>query len=1008
MSRFKEISRKGTASPSIIVKLGILLIVAILASASLVVMMGGNDDRDGRSNTILDVEPLTKEQLEGTTDMTVMMIENIEDVKTMRSMVLRGDSKDLYFALGSDIQFPSTNFSPIGGIDHGFEGVFDGNGYTIYGLTIDDSGRYTGLFAYAHDAAFKNVALEGGQIEVTTYSTEMAYVGSLVGHLDSSTGASVMNCYSTVNIKVNGENVSIGGLIGSTTGSVSIADCYNGGSVRSHNPNGAVQAGGIIGSATVDRLTVTDCYNTGSMEATSGNRSILGGILGYLRGSIIMDGSFNTGDLSSQAGSAYSNMGGLIGYARGDAEIDDCHNSGSIKGNHYVQAGGLVGYILILGDLIMTDSYNDGDLIFRVEGEDHQYFVVGGLLGQIMGSNDVSMIDCHNSGTMEVKGGVRGIYCDVGGLVAVLSTEGLILNDSYNTGEIDVQVLGNNSKVYVGGLMGECRAWYSLSIKDSYNTARTSALVSGYGNTCIVGGLSGSMDPMRGEVAVSFNKGDVRSTYDAGGLFGLILGQGSMRITDAYNIGDVTSMLGYAGGIIGTHISTPISVKNVYNAGESYNSDHGRFGSGLIASSDQISNISVMNSFFRILSGDGSDGSKNMDRTYGGEPKYDFDLKDQRMFERAGWDFSNAGPWAIDSDTGKINEGYPYFGHLTNTFTLKITSGPGGSVFPSGAKKVELGDSMDVFFLPGAGKVIDDVLVDGVSVPGAISAGRYVFKNVNGDHTLHVTFTSSEATSNNIVRTFSDEHSNISPNGMFTVNHGDSIRFMFKADEGYVISQVSIDGVNRPDLVYLDSYTFENVRTNHIISVRSSELTDEVTFNVNIIEGKGHVEYRVDDREFTTYTIPMTVAVGSNISFRAVADNRYSFDRWEGQVISTEPMISIDHVRASGTLDVYFVENEYDHLLFICVGVAFLLMFFIVLCFVRRFDVEISSENINTGSIGRKAYWRRKYVFTVDGASSVRYMVGDAGEWTSITKGADGSYMIPGRDVIGDMVIEVK
>ncbi len=128
-----------------------------------------------------------------------------------------------------------------------FSGVFDGNGFTIFNLTIDTIGNrdYLGLFGQIEglNAEVKNLRLEyitilGGGIS--------SNVGGLVGEHVSGL---VMNCYVNASIQADG---AIGGLAGAS--SAPISNCYSTGSV-----SGSALVGGLVGWNTGP---VTNCYST--------------------------------------------------------------------------------------------------------------------------------------------------------------------------------------------------------------------------------------------------------------------------------------------------------------------------------------------------------------------------------------------------------------------------------------------------------------------------------------------------------------------------------------------------------------------------------------------------------------------------------------------------------------------------------------------------------------------------------------------------------------------------
>ena len=77
----------------------------------------------------------------------------------------------------------------------------------------------------------------------------------------------------------------------------------------------------------------------------------------------------------------------------------------------------------------------------------------------------------------------------------------------------------------------------------------------------------------------------------------------------------------------------------------------------------------------------------------------------------------------------------------TTKHTITVTTGSNGSVTPGpGAISIDEGDSPTFAITPSLGYRIVDVLVDGVSNPGAVVAGSYTFSNVTAAHTLSATF----------------------------------------------------------------------------------------------------------------------------------------------------------------------------------------------------------------------------------------------------------------------------
>lgn len=73
-------------------------------------------------------------------------------------------------------------------------------------------------------------------------------------------------------------------------------------------------------------------------------------------------------------------------------------------------------------------------------------------------------------------------------------------------------------------------------------------------------------------------------------------------------------------------------------------------------------------------------------------------------------------------------------------FVIKASAGNGGTITPSGDVKVEKGTDMTFRFSASSGYTVSNVIVDGATVTGV--SGSYTFKDVQGAHTIEVTFRS--------------------------------------------------------------------------------------------------------------------------------------------------------------------------------------------------------------------------------------------------------------------------
>ena len=211
-------------------------------------------------------------------------IGSYDDLKEFARKVNGGTTK-ANAILTADIDCgDAEDWVPIGIIGKSYEGVFDGKGFTITGLsnknvpessTDDPSGenkKNAGLFGSVrgekNDAGeftggiVKNVGLIGGYLE------GIWTAGGIVG----SNSGLISNCYSTATVVSGSNDATVGGIAGVSKGK--IENCYNKGTVKVFISNKNVSAiyyvGGVVGTQK-EGGQVIYCYNTGLVEGTSEN-----------------------------------------------------------------------------------------------------------------------------------------------------------------------------------------------------------------------------------------------------------------------------------------------------------------------------------------------------------------------------------------------------------------------------------------------------------------------------------------------------------------------------------------------------------------------------------------------------------------------------------------------------------------------------------------------------------------------------------------------------------------
>jgi hypothetical protein len=142
--------------------------------------------------------------------------------------------------------------------------------------------------------------------------------------------------------------------------------------------------------------------------------------------------------------------------------------------------------------------------------------------------------------------------------------------------------------------------------------------------------------------------------------------------------------------------------------------------------------------------------------------------------------------------------------------TITASAGSGGRVLPSGTAYLEVGADKTYTITANSGYHIADVLVDGSSV-GAV--GTYAFTNVTAPHTITASFAQNTSV---IITASAGPGGNISPSGSVSVVMGTNQIFRFTPLTGYWVTNVVVDGVSQGPM---SEYTFNNVQTDHTISV---------------------------------------------------------------------------------------------------------------------------------------------------------------------------------------------
>lgn len=518
--------------------------------------------------TLNGSEKLTKED-------GYMWVEDVEQLQAINTN-LSGN-----YALRNSIDATSTEqkgFTSIGSDNDAFKGKFDGIDYNIFGLTIKNGGKNTGLFGYTNNATISNVTLVGGSIKGSNN------VGAIVGSANNTTLTNVVN-----SAAVSG-NSNVGGIVGSADNSV-IKDAINTGVINGSGDN----VGGLIGNlqdskfveATddteeVEKGLIGNSYNLGDV---SGNGYNVGGLVGSASSSTIGDGTnlvYNRMDVTG----AY-NVGGIVGNMAGST-VQNAENSGTVLASEYnggkytfhtdytkdgystggsktvdvdvANVGGIAG--TSSGNSIITDVLNTGDVSSsKVEGQ--EYYAAGNV-GGIVGK----AVDTNISNATNKENEVRGAH-NVGGIAGYFGGTGIIKTGINDGGDIMATGARNGTNFVTEIIRSGANA------TEEFTVGNIGGVV-GYmfGDNVYIDGGANRGTVHTDEPADPADVKDWQKAANVGGVVGKIdrsdtvtINAGNINnaaVSNSYNTGDV---LGYTGigGIAGMMYNGEIAKS--YNLG---------------------------------------------------------------------------------------------------------------------------------------------------------------------------------------------------------------------------------------------------------------------------------------------------------------------------------------------------------------------------------------------------------------------------------------------------------
>lgn len=408
-----------------------------------------------------------------------------------------------------------------------FLGVFDGLGYTISDLYINNStSQYGGLFGVSA-GKIANVQLTGIDY---TFTGSVIGAGGLVGY---NVGVSNTVTGSVRNVQTDGKIVAnnltsvfnyIGGIVG-----------VNGSTVQ-----------GVSGTPTPTNAVciIQDAVSKVDITADGGTDLYVGGIAGYNSYSEpynetgVIKNVKNAGTITV-TNSSQGNTGGIVGTNNG-GQVSKAENTGAVTGTWHV--GGILGYNNNSKntDVVNSELHNSGT-VTGVEA----FSYAGGVVGQIFQGKFENL---SNSGAVTVKATNTGYAGGIIGDNSGINPTGTFTNLS-NSGAVTVIA---TTKGYAGGVFGQNYTG------EKFENLSNSGTVTG---TTYAGGIIGSNSSTGSFINLS-NSGTVTGNTYVGGISGL---NGYGIFEQVSNSGTVMGNA-YLGGIVGYNWNNGV-IKNSYNEG---------------------------------------------------------------------------------------------------------------------------------------------------------------------------------------------------------------------------------------------------------------------------------------------------------------------------------------------------------------------------------------------------------------------------------------------------------
>lgn len=356
-------------------------------------------------------------------------------VLTNRKYVLLND---IDFAEAEESHFipARVSYEFSGVTDFGFDGIFDGAGFSILNYTRSSMDLNVGFIPSVNTAIIKNISFVNAEVQALSNEGD-ANVGVVVGDANGN--------IDFINVTVEDSIVISTGDAGGVVGNVEDTTRFINSHVIDSTIYGKWDGGGFIGRADYGDLLFA--YSSNQNTEVNGlsnefyDRSNndygmdAGGLVGEVddQGWVYVYQTYNTGYIASKTNSAGGFFGNMDNINR--LLIAQSYNNAYIE-SFSSRAGGLIGDINVDFTLHVQDSFNAGTIFSSDTG--------GGIIGRLERDNrhpEVEIINVYNSARILSNENTD----EFGGIIGDVDSS-LILNirNSFNVGEFSNSLVEND------------------------------------------------------------------------------------------------------------------------------------------------------------------------------------------------------------------------------------------------------------------------------------------------------------------------------------------------------------------------------------------------------------------------------------------------------------------------------------------------------------------------------------------------------------------------------------